>query len=278
MPGVSGWSFLQESAIFSNVTMLRTLLLVLFAAIPLFPGPLHARWQADSPRLIPTRSPGVKLEMVTLRGTPSLEVHLLRLDRKRTTLRVIDFPQETNVARGLAAAGALAGVNGGYFHPDRRPLGLVVSDGRHLHRLETSKLLSGLLVVTPKRAMLLRRGEYKEGPNTRQALQAGPFLVDHGRTVAGLNATRAAERTVLLADRDGVAALLVTQPVTLAQLGEILATPGLFPGLRIERALNLDGGSSTALWADAHPRAYSRPEWKRVRNAVAVMPRPNPKP
>jgi len=254
--------------------MLRTLLLAFLAAIPLFPGPLHAQWQAGASRTVPARSPGLKLEVIALRGDPTLEVHLLRLDRRHTALRVIDFPQETSVARGLQAAGALAGVNGGYFHPDRRPLGLVVSDGQRLHGLENSRLLSGLLVVTPRRSLLLRRGEYKAGPNTRQALQAGPFLVDRGQTVPGLNATRAAERTVLLADGEGVAALLTTQPVTLAKLGEILATPKLFPGLRIERALNLDGGSSTALWVDAQPRAYSRPEWKRVRNAVAVMPRP----
>lgn len=42
-------------------------------------------------------------------------------------------------------------------------------------------------------------------------------------------------------------ALLATQPVTLAVLAGILATPGLLPELKIARALNLDGGSSTAL-------------------------------
>ena len=90
--------------------------------------------------------------------------------------------------------------------------------------------------------------------------------------MAGLNAKRRAERTVLLADRQGVAALLTTAPVTLAELGQILATPGMFGDLKIDRALNLDGGSSTALWVAAD--GFSRPEWKPVRNAVAVTPRP----
>jgi len=40
--------------------------------------------------------------------------------------------------------------------------------------------------------------------------------------------------------------------------------------LEIDRALNLDGGSSTALWVKEPP--LSRPEWKPVRNAVAVVP------
>jgi hypothetical protein len=64
---------------------------------------------------------------------------------------------------------------------------------------------------------------------------------------------------------------LTTAPVTLAGLGQILARPGLFGDLKIDRALNLDGGSSTALWVAAD--GFSRPEWKPVRNAVAVTPR-----
>ena len=129
-----------------------------------------------------------------------------------------------------------------------------------------------MLTVTPRGASLLRAAEFKPGPGVQAALQAGPFLVDRGSSVAGLNATRLAERTVLLAESKGVVALLSTAPVSLAELGQLLATPGLFPGLKIERALNLDGGSSTALWVAAEPTPYVRPEWKPVRNAVAILP------
>ncbi len=242
------------------------LLGLLFAVVP----GLEARHE---PKQTPTRSPAITFETYPNAGPQRVTLRLVRLDRKTTTLRVLDMEKGETVAGRLSKAGAIAGVNGGYFHPDRRPLGLVVSDGVRLHRMERSKLLSGLLVVTPQRAMLLRRTEYREGRNTREALQAGPFLVDRGKAVAGLNETKAAERTVVLADRRGVCALLTTDSITLADLGRLLATPDLFPGLVIERALNLDGGSSTALWVDALPRPYSRPEWKGVRNAVGVLPR-----
>jgi exopolysaccharide biosynthesis protein len=89
--------------------------------------------------------------------------------------------------------------------------------------------------------------------------------------VAGLNATRPAERTVILAGKQGAFALMITDPVSLADLAQILTIPELFPGVKIERALNLDGGSSTALWVDADPEPFSKPEWKQVRNAVAIM-------
>jgi len=172
----------------------------------------------------------------------------------------------------VRASGGLAGVNGGYFKRDRTSLGLVVSKGVPLHPLETSKILTGVLSVTAHGASLMRTAEFKESNRVKEALQAGPFLVDRRQPVAGLNAQRRAERTVLLADSQGVVALLTSSPVSLAELGQILATPGLFGDLKIERALNLDGGSSTALWVAADPAPFSRPEWKPVRNAVAVLP------
>ena len=87
---------------------------------------------------------------------------------------------------GSAAAkrGALAAVNGGYFHPDRTPLGLLVRQGATIHSLERAKLLSGLVVVTKDRIALLRVAEFKASANVREALQAGPFLVDGGKAVA----------------------------------------------------------------------------------------------
>jgi len=226
-------------------------------------------------RVVPTRSSDVKLEVGKTAAPRAVELRLLTFDRKRTRLRVLDLPPPSSVAQHLRQSGALAGVNGGYFQPDHEPLGLVVSGGVKLNPMVRSKLLSGVFVVTPKRAMLLRRGEYREGRNTLEALQAGPFLVDRGKAVAGLNAAKAAERTVLLADDHGVFALLTTQAISLADLAQLLATPKLFPGHpEIVRALNLDGGSSTALWVATPPpgNGYSRPEWKRVRNAVGVFP------
>jgi hypothetical protein len=236
----------------------------------------EAAWQAEPTQAMPTASPALTHLSVTLRGDDPaagpLQAHLVKFDRAHGTLRVIDLAPGQSVADGAAAAHALAGVNGGYFLADRTPLGLMISRGVTLHPWENSKLLTGVLSV-PQRgnARLLRSAEFHPA-GVREALQSGPFLVDHGKAVAGLNAAKAAERTVLLADRKGVAALLTTGPVTLAELARILATPGLFQGLEIDRALNLDGGSSTALWVARESAPFSRPEWKRVRNAVIVAP------
>jgi hypothetical protein len=233
-----------------------------------------APWRLESSTPVPVRAgSAIAHQLAVVSGGVALKLHLIQFDRGRCALRVLDLPEGAAVSETVRAAGGLAGINGGYFTPDHSPLGLVVSQGAKLHPLETSKLLTGLLVVTARGASLVRIGEFRPGPALREALQAGPFLVDHGRPVDGLNATRAAERTVILADKQGAFALMITDPVSLADLGQILATPELFPGLNIERALNLDGGSSTALWVDAAPEPFSKPEWKQVRNAVAIMAR-----
>jgi hypothetical protein len=233
---------------------------------------LAGEWTLKTSTRKNTRSQHVTHLVKELGGVSRVTLHLVKFDRKTCVLRVVDLPPEYNsVGDAARGEGALAAVNGGYFQENFKPLGLVVSEGRVLQPLARTKLLSGLLVVSKGSAQLLRVGEFRQTDAVTDAVQAGPFLIDHGKVVPGLNSSRAAERTVLLADKQGVAALLVCDPVSLAQMAEILATPGLFPELKIDRALNLDGGSSTALWVDAEPWPFVQSEWKRVRNAVLLV-------
>jgi uncharacterized protein YigE (DUF2233 family) len=200
-------------------------------------------------------------------------LHVVSFSAKTHTFAVMDDPENAyDLASAAQKRGALAAVNGGYFHPDRKPLGLLVRQGRELHPLERAKLLSGLLVVTDQRIALLRVGEFKRSPQLREAVQAGPFLVDGGKAVSGLNDTRRALRTVVFSGSNGQFGLAISSSVTLAQMGAILATPGLLPDLKITRALNLDGGSSTGMWVTGAPPFY-RSELRDVRNFLGIVRR-----
>jgi len=199
-------------------------------------------------------------------------LHLVLLDPKQCTLRVIDNPRGTQtLGAAMEGNGCLAGTNGAYFHPDFTPVGLEISHGRQIHPLEHGKLISGLVVVNRGKVALLRVAEFKASPSIQEALQCGPFLIDHGQPVPGLNATKKAYRTVVLSDGKGGCGLLMAESVTLAEMAEILATPGTIPEMKIIRALNLDGGSSSAIWV-SQPPVYLR-EFKRVRNFLGVIPR-----
>jgi exopolysaccharide biosynthesis protein len=168
--------------------------------------------------------------------------------------------------------GALAGVNGGYFQPDRTPLGLVVRKSVEIHPLEHAKLLSGVLSVTPTAIALQRPSAFKPSPAVLEALQAGPFLVERGKPIVSLEATKNAARTVVFQDAKGRFGVLICKSTTLAGMGEILSTGSIFPEGGIVRAMNLDGGTSTALWVRGSPPFYAH-EWKSVRNYLAIVPR-----
>ena len=251
---------------------MRFLLFVSFAVFPL--APLRAEWTFTAPE--PLRAVA-RLEFVKREagdGTRRVEMHVVTFRAKTHTFAVMDNPERAfDLGSAAVKRGALAAVNGGYFHPDRTPLGLVVRQGATIHAMERAKLLSGLVVVTSDRVALLRAGEFKMSAKVREALQAGPFLVDGGKVVAGLNDTRGAARTVVITDGAGRFGLLIAKSATLAEMAQILATPGIFPDGKITRALNVDGGSSTAMWVKQDGSAYYAREWKGVRNYLAIVAR-----
>ena len=244
------------------------ILLVIFAAFASLRAELN--FSTAEPLAAPAG-----IEFVRRTAGDGVELHIVTFHGKAHTFAVMDNPEGAfDLGSAAAKRGALAAVNGGYFHPDRTPLGLLVRQGATIHRLERAKLLSGLVVVTKDRIALLRTAEFKASANVREALQAGPFLVDGGKAVAGLNDTRGAARTVVFTDGAGRFGLLICKSPTLAETARILAAPGLLPAGKITRALNLDGGSSTALWVKREPAPFYAREWKDVRNYLAVVPRP----
>ena len=113
----------------------------------------------------------------------------------------------------------------------------------------------------------------QDNKNATAALQCGPFLVDAGAAVSGLNNTKSARRTFVLTTGSDRVAIGFSSSVTLAQMGEILATARLAPDLKVQRALNLDGGSSSAFWFAGERGVFSIPEQKTVRDFVAVVPK-----
>jgi uncharacterized protein YigE (DUF2233 family) len=191
---------------------------------------------------------------------------------KAATLRVIDNPTgEDNLAAVMQREHCLAGVNGGYFDPENKPVGLLISDGNVIAPLRKARLLSGVMIVSNSRVQLLRFAEYSSRRNAIAALQCGPFLVDRGQPIAGLDDTRSARRAFIVTGGSDRAAIGFCSDVTLAELGKILATPGVAPDLKVQRALNLDGGSSSAFWFAGEHSPFSISEQKAVRDFVAVV-------
>jgi exopolysaccharide biosynthesis protein len=246
---------------------------LIVAFLLLFVGVSRGDWRVSSSQTETSSAGGIDHRHIVLTETGASDEATLDLaffSTKSATLRVIDDPKGESDLAGIARrARAIAGVNGGYFDPQNAPVGLLISDGKLIAPLRKARLLSGVLVVTKTRVEVLRAAEYSSRKNAITAVQCGPFLVDGGKSVAGLNDTRPARRTFVLTSGTDRGAVGFCSTVTLAQLADILATPEL----KVQRALNLDGGSSSAFWFNGERGVVSIAEQKTVRDFVIVTPK-----
>jgi hypothetical protein len=206
-----------------------------------------------------------------------VDVQIIRFDAAQVALRVLDQP-ERSTARSLGAvmeeAGAIAGVNAGFFTPEFEPLGLVIGDGKRHGTWQRSTLLGGAVMVRKGKPLLLWREEVGSSDNVTQLVQAGPRLVNHGVPVQGLEASKQRARSFIATDGDGGWAIGIAAYLSLAALSQLLVMQDLVPGFTVHRALNFDGGKSTGLWLrKPDGRTQYEREFATVRNFVGIFPR-----
>jgi exopolysaccharide biosynthesis protein len=236
----------------------------------------HAGWTIRSTNAEPGHAGAVHRHVVLENGAAQDHaiVDLAIFSTKSCTLRVIDNRAGETLPDTMAREKCVAGVNGGYFRPDFAPVGLLISDGEVVARLQRARLITGVLSASARGVQILRAREFSLQGKVNAALQCGPFLVDHYERVRGLDDSTSARRTFAVTGTNDRALLGVCSEISLAELAAILATTRLADDFRIQRALNLDGGSSSAFWfARENGSAFSIPEQKPVRDFVAIVPK-----
>jgi hypothetical protein len=230
-----------------------------------------ANWQVASLDREDSPIAGVEHRHIVLRNSAgdSATIDLAFCPTNSATLRVIDNPGESeNLAGVMRRADFIAGVNGGYFDTEFRPLGLRVIDGTTRSPLIRAHLLTGVLCGSSRGIEIIRLGEFSQKKKCHAAIECGPFLIDGGMAVRGLDQSRRARRTFVAVAQTGTAALGVSNDLSLAELASAL--PAL-PDFKIWRALNLDGGSSSAFWfRRSAGTPFSIPEEKAVRDFVGI--------
>jgi len=208
------------------------------------------------------------------RGT-ILKMRLIFFNSRSFRLKVIEntYPSMEAAFRANQCVG---GVNGGFFKPDKKPLGLMIHSGQRTGTFSTtSTLLSGVVYSDPEGNYLLRRAAFKDHAGITDLLQSGPYLVENGTAVRGLSTEPARRRTFILSDYQGNWVLGQTDAVSLARLAETLADKTSFPEFTVNRALNLDGGSSCGIFFDrgAGKKAVNVSPYKHVSNYLGIVPR-----
>jgi hypothetical protein len=247
-----------------------------FALLLILISVARAQWAQISSQSEPSAAKGLEHRYLVVEDSNSGERASLELaifSTKSCRLRVIDRSSEprADLEDVMPRGNFLAGVNGGYFDPEYRPIGLLIVDGTMVAPLQKARLLSGVLSASPKKVQISRIAEFSLTQKPDAAVECGPMIVDLGKSVRGLESRKVARRTFAAVSSGDKAALGFCSDVTLADLASILAIVTIHD-FKIQRALNLDGGSSSAFWFKrANGSAFSISEQKPVRDFVAVV-------
>jgi uncharacterized protein YigE (DUF2233 family) len=198
---------------------------------------------------------GVELRRLLIDQVPNrppAPVTILRIDPGSVHLRVAYTPERPLSLRSwFASEHPLAAINGGFFRDDLQPTALLISDGTTIG--SSYEGFGGMLAVGPAGEISirpLRDQPYDPDEELAQAIQSFPMLVFPGGSPAPIEEDgQRARRSAVALDRSGRLLLIAcpTSGFTLRGLAEWLAGSDL----DVDRALNLDGGSSTGMFVDA---------------------------
>lgn len=180
--------------------------------------------------------------------TPWSHIHVFRVDLKQNQ---VDLATANELSKAHASVDeiahanrALIAINGGFFDQHFHPLGLRV---KNHYTLSPLKQISwwGVFYIQNSIPYITSANAYNPSPDIKVAVQSGPRLIINGHIPTlkpGI-----AERTALGITKQNQLIILVTDNylLTTTELARILKKSPL----NCVNALNLDGGSSSQLFA-----------------------------
>ena len=224
-------------------------------------------------------APGVDHQHI-VRG--SLDVHVVRIDLRHPNTKVIATKHSE---RGLTVSEyakkvqAIAAINGDYFDPELRPIGKSAGACGLWWRGQKVQRRQGLVAVGAGRAEIQKRTQTIRSW-MRGAVSGWPMLVEDCQPIADLPGSDAFTRgphprTAAATSGDGRTLYFVVADgrregvpgPTLPELADFLVEE-----LGACRAMNLDGGGSSAMWVnDAIVNRPSDGVERKVGNHLAVV-------
>ena len=236
----------------------------------------QAEWKVLSAESEPGRA-GIEHRHVVMEDAGvgrRVAVDVAIFSAKSTGLRVIDNPDGQSLGAMMKREKFVCGVNGGYFDTEFKPIGLRVADGTTFSPLRRARLISGILLQSDRGTDVIRVSEFSGTKKIIAAVQSGPFLVEANNRIRGLNDSQLARRTFAGIATNDHAFLGVCSDISLAGLANILATAPIAMDSKTQRAMNLDGGSSSAFWFRREDgSAFSIAGRKSVRDFVGIIPK-----
>lgn len=202
---------------------------------------------------------------------PTGVLHAFQIDLKNYDFDIT--PVEKNIYDTMRQHNASIAINGGFFTPEMKPLGLRISQGNQFNPIKSTSWWS-IFFIKNNKAHITPQANYTPSSDVRFAVQAGPRLVVNGVVPPKLK-SGADYRTALGIQPSGKVILLVTESLLLStqELAEIMRRPEHEGGLNCVDALNLDGGSSTQLYTQIKNFSLSLNGISQVADTILVIPK-----
>jgi uncharacterized protein YigE (DUF2233 family) len=227
------------------------------------PVPADTGWQ--------TAGDGIEIrELDVARGLIRERLFIARVDPGRVAFHVrYDPNRPLRVGQWLADEGARLAINGGFFDPQNRALGLLIADGVPFG--QTYVDLGGLFGVREGRVQVrsLIVQPYAPGEAFDHMVQSFPTLLVNGAANADIRDDgRFAPRAVVGVDRQGRVVFLVSPRPAFSVTG--LAAWLAQSDLDLDSALNLDGGTSSGLLVSTGNGRWGVDSWVPVPAVIEV--------
>lgn len=203
-------------------------------------------------------------------------IHAFRIDPQLYRFEVI-------VAKGLGNRSATVkdmvrkkkaflAINGGFFTPEYDSLGLIINNGKEINPIKNTSWWSVFYLADGK-PQIVHSSEFKKEPSVSTAIQSGPRLLING-SIPRLKPSLA-ERSAVCIDANGEVVLIATENLFLstAEFSQYLGKGDSQGGVGCVDALNLDGGSSTQMYAHVNSFELGVSGLNEVANALAVYPK-----
>lgn len=222
----------------------RGLLILIFLLIPFI---LQAQtWQ--------TIESGLNYRSITYNQSKTNHVpytlHVFKIDPGKFDFKPLWATPDRyqSIRKMVENSEAVLGVNSNFFDENGKPLGLIVSDGQTLHPFKDISWW-GIFYFIRNQPHLIHSSQWKMDEKISYAVQTGPRLVVNGKVSSQLKPNQS-QKTAIGFNKAGDVILAMTlYPMEIHDLAKMMARAEAKGGLGCIEALNLDGGSSSQLYA-----------------------------
>ncbi len=223
---------------------------------------------------------GLETRSFQVEGPPYetlIKLRAIKVDLDKFQVRVIDSRSfgagRMEIRTLVRKAQALAAVNGGFFLPDHRPLGLLIVDGKETNPLRKTDW--GIFLIQNNRPRIIHTRDFQNEGTVSQALQVGPRLVVNGEETRLKR--QAARRSAVGINSKGQVLLVSTEDteVYAQDLARLFRLPESQGGLECRDALTLDGGPSAQMYGEYKSLKIDIPGGWPVPNGLGIF---KPKP